>query len=242
MMAGFGLAVGCMGILGYSVLQAVNCAQETLTSQAYGSGDLKLCGTYLNRGRMVLLAVSTPFCLLFYFSEQIFLLLKQDPVVAYYAGCYIRVQIISLFFSGQYDINKKFLIQMQMPWAALVTTIIAMFLHVLWLYTFVTKMDLKVYGIGIAMALTYLLQFLGTVAISLMVPRIKDAIFCPKADAFTKWDEYFAIVIPIMIIFCTESWAFEVIQVITGYVGVAEQAAMVILMAISTFMLMMSAG
>lgn len=225
-----------------SLIGAVNCAQETLTSQAYGSGDLKLCGTYLNRGRMVCLAFCIPLSFLFYFSEDIFLFLRQPPQVAYYAGMYIRVQVVSLFLSGQYDIMKKFLIQMQVTWAALMTSIVCTALHLLWIYFFIIKWGWSIYGIGLAVALTYLLQFTSLTTVSLCVPRIRDAIFCPNADSFKGWDQYIAIVVPVMIIFCAESWAFEVIQILTGYIGLAEQAAMVILIQLSTLMLMVSAG
>jgi Na+-driven multidrug efflux pump len=45
-----------------------------------------------------------------------------------------------------------------------------------------------------------------------------------------------------MVIFCAESWAFEVIQITTGYIGAVEQAGMVVLMAIGTFMIMFAGG
>ena len=38
----------------------LNGALETLVSQSYGSGNLKLCGVYLNRGRFVLLCSFIP--------------------------------------------------------------------------------------------------------------------------------------------------------------------------------------
>jgi multidrug resistance protein, MATE family len=179
MMAGFGLAMGIQGILGIAVLQAVICAQETLVSQAYGGSDLKLCGTYLNRGRFVLFATTVPFSLLLFFSEHLFVALKQDPEVAYYAGIYLRVMTFNLFLGGQFQIMKKFLIQMQITWAALMTTIIASCLHVLWLYVFIIKMEWHFFGIGIAMATTSLLQLVGVTAIGFTVPRIQEAIFCP---------------------------------------------------------------
>ena len=33
----------------------LSCAQETLTSQAYGAKNLYLCGVYLNRGVVILI-------------------------------------------------------------------------------------------------------------------------------------------------------------------------------------------
>ena len=37
-----------------SISKGLNCAQETLTSQAFGANNLRLCGIYLNRGTVIL--------------------------------------------------------------------------------------------------------------------------------------------------------------------------------------------
>ena len=53
-------------MFGLSIVCGFNGALETLVSQAYGSGNLRLCGVYLNRGRFILLMAFVPIgCLLF---------------------------------------------------------------------------------------------------------------------------------------------------------------------------------
>jgi Na+-driven multidrug efflux pump len=60
-----------------------NGAQETLSSQAFGMGDLKLCGQYLNRGRAVITVIFIPSALfLAFFAETILLKIGQDPSTA----------------------------------------------------------------------------------------------------------------------------------------------------------------
>ena len=61
----------------------LNTGIETLTSQGFGAGNLRLCGLYLNRGAFIL----TAFFLIFnivpsMFSTEILLQLGQDPEVA----------------------------------------------------------------------------------------------------------------------------------------------------------------
>jgi len=185
MTAGFGLAVSCTGILGWSILAAVNCAQETLTSQAFGAGQLRLCGVYLNRGRIVLIAVTIPLAIIFWFSESIFLMLKQDPEVARYAGKYVHVQMISLFFIGQFDLTKRFLMQVQVAWVPFFANIVCTALHLLWLYILIVRMNLEIVGAGIAMATTGFLLLSSVTAVSYFIPSIRPALFCPNADSFT---------------------------------------------------------
>ena len=110
MTAGFGLAILLVGVLGLSFLIGTNCAQETLASQAYGAGELRLCGILLNRGRLILVALFVPIAFIFYNSESIFLLIGQDPEVAYYASSYAKAQMVGTFFLGQFDLSKRFLI------------------------------------------------------------------------------------------------------------------------------------
>ena len=82
-LAVIGLANVCHTIMILSLLIGLNAAQETLTSQAYGRGDLRLCGVYLNRGRVILVAFFIPLALgPAFFAEQIFLAIGQDPEVS----------------------------------------------------------------------------------------------------------------------------------------------------------------
>ena len=75
MTAGLGLATVFIQVLGLTVLMGTNIAQETLTSHAFGAGELRRCGVLLNRGRMILVAVFIPLAVAFAYSEKIFLLI-----------------------------------------------------------------------------------------------------------------------------------------------------------------------
>lgn len=43
-----------------NVFIGLNASQEMFTSQAFGAGNLRLCGIYLNRGRFILMAFFIP--------------------------------------------------------------------------------------------------------------------------------------------------------------------------------------
>ena len=78
MTAGVGLAMTFVNILGLSVMVGINCAQETLTSQAFGANELVRCGVLLNRGRVILLLVFIPIAFIFMFTKQILIAIGQD--------------------------------------------------------------------------------------------------------------------------------------------------------------------
>lgn len=78
MTAGVGLSITFVNVCGTSLMFGTNSAQETLTSQAFGAGELVRCGVLLNRGRVILLTLFIPISIIYFFSESIFLLMGID--------------------------------------------------------------------------------------------------------------------------------------------------------------------
>jgi multidrug resistance protein, MATE family len=60
LLAGVGVGNMFQNFCGLSIIIGLNGALETLVSQAYGAGNLGLCGIYLNRGRFVLICTFVP--------------------------------------------------------------------------------------------------------------------------------------------------------------------------------------
>jgi multidrug resistance protein, MATE family len=113
----------------------------------------------LNRGRLILIAMSIPISIIFLLSEHIFLLIGQDSEVAFYASQYTKSMIVGTFFFGQFDLTKRFLIQLQVSWVPMFAQVITTVLHVFICKFFVIYLDMQVIGAGYAMALTCILQF-----------------------------------------------------------------------------------
>lgn len=68
-LAGVGLGTMLTNILGIEFLAGINGASSTLISQAYGAGNVRICGIYLNRGRCVLTAFFIPLFIILVFSK-----------------------------------------------------------------------------------------------------------------------------------------------------------------------------
>ena len=85
MMAGVGMGNMIQNMLGLSFFIGLNGALETLCSQAYGNGELKLCGIYLNRGRFVLCVSMLPIFVVLSHSESILVAIGQNPETARFA-------------------------------------------------------------------------------------------------------------------------------------------------------------
>ena len=55
-----GLASSMCAVMMLSLLIGINTAQETLTSAAFGAGNLRQCGLYLNRGALIMSTLFLP--------------------------------------------------------------------------------------------------------------------------------------------------------------------------------------
>ena len=132
----------------------MNGALETLVSQAFGFGNISLCGVYLNRARLISTLAFIPIMIILLYSEPILLKLGQDPESSHYAHKYIVATIPGLYFFALFDMQKRFLNCMQLTQVAMIAQITSTLFHVVWCYIFVTVMGFDVEGLGYAMSLT----------------------------------------------------------------------------------------
>ena len=65
-LAGIGLATMITNFVVVWPLLGMNGAAESLVAQAYGAGDLRICGVYLNRGRIINTVLYVPLVLLLF--------------------------------------------------------------------------------------------------------------------------------------------------------------------------------
>ena len=159
-LAGVGLGITITHILCLSILMGMNGALETLVSQAFGFGNLNLCGQYLNRARILTSIAFIPLAMILIWSETILLKLKQDPETSMYAHKYIVASIPAMFFFGMFDMQKRFLNCMQLSQVPMVAQIVSTVFHLFWCYYFLTVKGYDVEGLGYALSVTAITQFI----------------------------------------------------------------------------------
>lgn len=171
-------------------LVSLNGALETLVSQSYGSGNLKLCGTYLNRGRFILLCSFVPVAIILSNAQIILVTIGQNAQVANYAQHYIKAYMPGLFLNGLFDGQRRFLNSLGRSDDPLLFQVVGIVLHVLWCYLFVTKMELGIEGIGYASTLSNLTVYSSLVIYSSCIPELSEAVFFPDKKTFTMISQY----------------------------------------------------
>ena len=105
--------------------------------------------------------------------------------------------------------------------------LITMLLHIPFCYLFVYKCDLGIRGIAIA---TTIKDGLGILLVSLWgaccSPEISSCLASPflGKDSFRGWCQYLKVSLPSTVMLAADWWAFEILGVMAGTIGVAELA------------------
>ena len=101
MTAGVGVGDSISTYIVQAFANGTGRALDTFATQAFGAGEMKLCGQLLNRGRVFQLAVSLPLVVLvIIFSEPLASIFSKDPDVIGYAVQYNLHQSFNCLLLG----------------------------------------------------------------------------------------------------------------------------------------------
>lgn len=193
-LAAVGIGNMTINIVAIATIVGMNTALETRVAQAYGAGNLRQCGIYLNRGRIVLLCLLIPlFCLLSY-ADVILIMLHQDPAASKQASLYISTLFPGVICFGLFDANRVFLNALNYTYVPTLVQLIGVPLHVAWAFYLV-----NIYGmIGVCYAhnITYFTLFISITIYTHFMPEIKQAWFLPTRESFSGIQEYLMLGIP----------------------------------------------
>jgi multidrug resistance protein, MATE family len=109
LLAGVGLGAMLLNVCCFAVSQGLNGTLETFVSQCYGAGELRMCGVYLNRARLIVSVVLLPVAITFLFADTILVGVGQDPKVSKMARDYVVYCLPGVIAIVQFDCVKRYL-------------------------------------------------------------------------------------------------------------------------------------
>jgi len=127
---------------------------------------------------------------------------------------------------------------MRITFVPMVAMFVASLLHIPLCFLFIDVFDMDIRGLAMAHSVTDFILLSAVMIYGNCSDKIKPALSLPDRETFHGWGEYLSIALPAAGMICAEWWAFEVLTVIAGLLGVAEQASQVILFSVSALIFM----
>lgn len=130
-------------------------ALETLCGQAYGAKQYHMLGIHMQRGMLVLLAISIPISIIWAFAGHIFAFCGQDMEVSVHAGLYARWLIPSIFPYGILQCQLRFLQTQSRLKPLVISTCFTSLIHVLLCWALVFRLGMGNKGAALCDAISY---------------------------------------------------------------------------------------
>ena len=218
---------------------------DTLCSQSYGAKEYKLMGIYMNIGRitviMFFVILFLPFVI---FCDTLLLAIGQTEEFAYICSKFAYSMIPSIFFALMYNVSVRYLQSMQIFLPGMLITLFTAIIHSLWCYIFIHLLSLDVIGAGIAIGIT---QFLNFLMITIYI-NVKNP--CPESNCSMTLEsfdyamilDYLMLAIPSTLLMAADWLGFEVLTLMSSYLGNISLAANVVLFNFISIIFMISLG
>ncbi|KAM8977314.1 multidrug and toxin extrusion protein 2-like [Pelodytes ibericus] len=217
------LAVSIINVTGTSVGLGLSSGCSTLMSQTYGGKNMKRVGTILQRGILILLLFCFPCWAIFINTENILLLLRQDPSVARLAGTYMMIFIPALPAVFMFQLQIQYLQNQSIIWPPVITGVVVNIINVLLNATFLYGVNLGIVGSAWANTISQILMcFMLFVYIRVKKLHV-DTWEGWSSDCFQEWGTFIRLAFPSMLWMCAELWTFETGGFLAGKVSVVTR-------------------
>lgn len=227
------LASMTVSITGSAVYQGLATSLDTLCPQAYGSGRKKLVGLQMQRMVFFLWVITIPIAIIWFFADKILVAIIPEKEVALLAAQYLKVLIFGAPGYACFESGKRFVQAQGMFTASLYVLLICAPLNAFMNWFFVWKLELGFIGAPIAVAIT---ENLLPLFLFLYVYFIggRECWNGFTWRAFQNWGPMIRLALPGLIMVEAECLAFEVLTLMSSYLGTEALAAQSVLSTISS--------
>ena len=230
MLAAIGMGNMIQNCFFISPIMGINSAIETLASQAAGAQNTVLAGHYLNQAKIVFFSLFVVMILLSLNAQRFLVMLHQNEEVSRYTQQYIYYYLPGLFFYGTSDILRRFLNSFQKNTLPMISFMISVILHPLWCYMLAIQYGYKLTGIALAGCISNLINFVILSTFFNFQTDLEEANKWISLKNFSGLGSYIQLGVPMLFVCCLDFWAYECMTILSGIIGIPQQAGQVIVM------------
>ncbi|KAL2158975.1 hypothetical protein VTH06DRAFT_3005 [Thermothelomyces fergusii] len=226
------LATMTANITCYAPVQGLATSLDTLCAQAFGSGHKHLVGLQLQRMTYFLLMLLVPVAAVWLSAEPI-LASMIEPGSAALAAKYLRIAVLGTPGYAAFEAGKRFVQAQGLFHATTYVLLVAAPANALLNWLFVWRLGLGFVGAPMAVAIT---QNLMPLLLALYVWKVdgSQAWGGFRRSALRNWGPMIRLALPGMIMVVAEWFAFEILTLASGRMGVEILAAQSVLVTVTS--------
>ncbi|XP_054857624.1 multidrug and toxin extrusion protein 1-like [Eublepharis macularius] len=236
------LAIAVINVTGISVGFGLSSACDTLVSQTYGGKNMKRVGTILQRGVLILLLCCFPCWAIFINTEQLLLLIRQNPEVSRLTQVYVMIFIPALPATFIYQLETRYLQNQRIIWPEVLCGTIGNVVNLIANYVFLYQLGMGVRGSAWANTIA---QYSQAIILFLYIRWKKLHVETWggwSTECLQEWGVFMSLAIPSMLMICIEWWTFEIGSFLIGLLSVVDLSAQSIIYEVSTVVFMIAFG
>lgn len=146
----------CTGMLAVGL----SMGMDTLVSQAYGAKNYKLVGIIFQNCMLLMTLVCIPVGMMWFWTEEVLILMGQDPALAQLSGVFSKYLLIGLVPQVWFQGLSRYLINQGIVLPSTIIGIVVFFLNILFNYLFIYGLDLGFIGSPLATAMSRVLSMI----------------------------------------------------------------------------------
>ncbi|KAJ4713474.1 Protein DETOXIFICATION [Melia azedarach] len=215
-LSGASMATSFASVTGFSLLNGMASALDTLCGQSYGAKQHRMLGIHMQRAIFVLLLVSIPLSFIWANTNSILIAAHQDSQISEEAGSYARFMIPCLFAYGILQCLVRFLQTQSIVFPMMISSGVTTLLHILVCWILVFKSGLGSRGAALANSISYWIN------VVLLAIYVKFSPSCAKTwtgfsmEALYNIFNFIQLAIPSAVMVCLEMWSFEMMVLLSG--------------------------
>uniref|UniRef100_A0A1D1Y4U3 Protein DETOXIFICATION n=1 Tax=Anthurium amnicola TaxID=1678845 RepID=A0A1D1Y4U3_9ARAE len=209
--------------IGFGVMLGMGSALETLCGQAFGAGELKMLGIYMQRSWIILLFTAAVLSIPYVFATPILRLLGQSDDIAELAGKFSIWMIPELFaLALNFPIQKFLQAQskvMAMAWISAATLV----MHLVLSWLCIIKLGMGLVGAALTLNFAWWVLVVGQLWY-VVLGSCKDSWTGFSWLAFTDLTSFLGLSVASGVMLCLEYWISMVVVVLAGLLKNPEVA------------------